>query len=84
MESQKRYISFKQHITESIGLTKPTPKNIVTDTKPKLGLGLGSYKKFIPTPEPDNPIQKFMKVSCVTLSLELMNCIGLHNSTQFA
>ena len=39
------YVQFKRYITESIGLTKPTPNNIVTDSEPKLVIGLVSHKK---------------------------------------
>ena len=31
-----------------------TPDNTVTDTEPKLGIGLGFHKKPVSTPEPEN------------------------------
>ena len=31
-----------------------TPDNTVTDTEPKLGIGLGFHKKPVRTPEPEN------------------------------
>ena len=37
--------------TKSIGLTEPTPNNTVTDTEPKLGIGLGSQNKPVLTSE---------------------------------
>ena len=57
------YIRFKWHITESIDLIEPTPKNIVIDTEPKLGVSLVSHKKLVPTLELENLIitSKFSK-----------------------
>ena len=54
------YVQLKLYITESIGLTEPTPDitdtNTNTNTKSKLGIGLGSYQKPVPTTEPENSI----------------------------
>ena len=35
-----------QTYNKSIGLTELTPKDTVTDTESKLGIGLGSHKKL--------------------------------------
>ena len=51
------YVQFKLQVIESTCLTKPTPKNTVSDTEPKVGIGLGSHKKLVPTPEPENSNQ---------------------------
>ena len=46
--------SLKQYIIKSIDLTKLTPNKIIIDTEPKLSIGLGSHKKPVRTPEPEN------------------------------
>ena len=78
--SQKSYITyvqFKLHITKSIGLTEPIPKNIVNDIEPKFGIGLGSHKKLIPipTPEPENP-----KYEDIPSRINLKSTKTLHRS----
>ena len=40
---------------KSTCFTEPTPSNTITNTKPKLDIGLGSHKKPVLTPELENP-----------------------------
>ena len=49
------FVQHKYYIIESISLTKLTPTNIVINTVLKLGIGLGLYKKLVPTLESRNP-----------------------------
>ena len=37
------------------GFHQSTRDNTIIDTKPKLGIGLGSHKKLVLTPEQENP-----------------------------